>query len=156
MLTLYLRPSPSDPVLLEPALDLVAKHAPHLDSTATLDLLPPLVTIAEVQAFFVQTLRDGRAKANQRKVVEGLISARKEELDRVLMRLQMKRVRVTDQRMYVAHNVPPDTETKLTMRQMSAVPEAAWSVRDRGARTTVGPNVGAWSWPWLTMYAEAR
>lgn len=99
LLTLYLRPSPSDPVLLEPALELIAKHGPHIDSGSVLDLLPPLVTVAEVQAFFVQTLRDGRAKANQRKVVEGLISARKEELDRVLMRLQTKRVRITEQRM---------------------------------------------------------
>ena len=39
---------------------------------------------------------------HERKVMKSLISARKEEVERVVMGLEVKRVRITDQRMYVS------------------------------------------------------
>lgn len=98
------------------------------------------MTVSEVQAFFTQTLRDGRARANQRKVVEGLISARKQELDRALMNLQMKRVRVTDQRMWV---LPTGNPNELTKRQMSAMSETAGAVGHSSPRTSVSECIVA-------------
>jgi hypothetical protein len=100
LLRLYLRPSSSsEPLLLPPALSLIAKHGTRLDAGSVLELLPPLVTMEDVQSFFVKTLRDGFAKKNEGRVVRSLTRARKEEVERVLMGLQTKRVRVTDQRM---------------------------------------------------------
>lgn len=99
LLRLYLRPAPSDPVLLQPALGLIASQGTRLDAEQVLELLPPLVTMEDVRSFFVKTLRDGRKKRNEAQIVKGLLGARKEEVERVLMDLQGKKVRVTDQRM---------------------------------------------------------
>lgn len=99
LLGLYLRPTSSDPVLLPPALELIASQGTRLDAKEVLEMLPPLVTMEDVRAFFVKTLRDGRKRRNEAKIVRGLVSARKEEVERCLMDLQEKRVRITDQRM---------------------------------------------------------
>ncbi|ORY29789.1 hypothetical protein BCR39DRAFT_588162 [Naematelia encephala] len=99
LLRIYLLPAkPSDPVLLDPAISLIATHGVRLDANEVLALLPPLVTMEDVKAFFVRTLRDSHAKKNDHRVVKSLVSARKERVDRVLMGLQIKRVRVSDQR----------------------------------------------------------
>lgn len=101
LLRIYLRPTPKsdEPVLLDAALALIATHGVRVDATEMLDLLPPLVPMADVRAFFIRTMRDGFARKNDAKIIKSVVSARKEEVDRVLMGLQVKRVRVTDQRM---------------------------------------------------------
>lgn len=100
LLNIYLRPAKAEAdILLAPAIQLIASNGPRIDPQAVLDLLPPLVTMEDVRLFFVRTLRDGHAKKNERRVVKNLASARKEEVERVLMEMQMKRVRVRDQRM---------------------------------------------------------
>lgn len=99
LLRLYLRPQPSEPVHLGPALGLIATQGTRLDAQQVLDLLPPLVTMADVRAFMVRTLRDGRKRQNDAKITKGLLAARKEEVERTLMELQENRVRITDQRM---------------------------------------------------------
>ena len=53
----------------------------------------------DVREFFIKTLRDSTARKNDHQIVKSLVSARKEEVERVLMGLQVKRVRITDQRM---------------------------------------------------------
>lgn len=99
LLRMYLRPQSSDPVLLEPALLLIAKYSTRLDAEQVISLLPPLVTMKDVQDFFVKSLREGYAMRNERRVVKELRGARKEELERKVMTSQEKRVRVTGQRM---------------------------------------------------------
>lgn len=99
LLRLYLQPNPSDPVLLDPALELIGRQGARLDAEKVIALLPPLVTMKDVQDFFVRSLRDGHARRNERRIFSGLASARKEQVDRMLMGLQEKRVRITDQRM---------------------------------------------------------
>lgn len=99
LLRLYLRPSTSEPILLHPALELISSQGTRLDAKEVLEMLPPLVTMEDLRAFFVKTLRDGRKRRNEAKIVKGLVSARKEEVERVLMGLQENRVRITDQRM---------------------------------------------------------
>jgi len=86
-------------MLLEPGLSLISTHGTRLDAKEVLDLLPPLVTMEDVRAFFIKTLRGAMAKKNDSRIVKGLIASRKEEVERVLMASQVKRVRVTDQRM---------------------------------------------------------
>lgn len=99
LLRLYLQPAKSEPVLLEPALKLIGNQGARLDAEKVIALLPPLVTMKDVQDFFVRSLRDGHARRHERRIVTGLASARKEQVDRILMGLQEKRVRITDQRM---------------------------------------------------------
>ncbi|WRT65779.1 uncharacterized protein IL334_002728 [Kwoniella shivajii] len=104
LLTIYLRPQPptkSTPApepLLGPALSLVSKHSTSLPPSPVLDLLPPLVPMQDVHAFFMRTLRDTHAKRNEARVIKSLVKGRKEELERLLLGLEGKRVRVTDQR----------------------------------------------------------
>ena len=99
LLKIYLLPQKDQPLLLSPALSLLANHSTQLDPAAVLELLPPLVTMQEVRSFFIRTLRDGTRRVHERKVMKSLISARKEEVERVVMGLEVKRVRITDQRM---------------------------------------------------------
>ena len=78
---------------------MIATHGVRLDADSVLDILPPLVTMRDLQAFFVKTLRDGHAKKNDARIVKQLATARKEQVERILMDLQVHRVRITDQRM---------------------------------------------------------
>ncbi|WWC88076.1 uncharacterized protein L201_002980 [Kwoniella dendrophila CBS 6074] len=113
LLKIYLRPTESDSIiqnkederierksssLLEPALELVSKHSTSLRPSPVLDLLPPLVPIQDVHQFFMRTLRDNHSKKNQSNIIKNLIKGRKEELDRTLLNLEVKRVRINDQR----------------------------------------------------------
>jgi len=92
-------PQKDQSLLLAPALSLLANHSTQLDPAAVLELLPPLVTMQEIRSFLTRTLRDGTRRVHERKVMKSLISARKEEVERVVMGLETKRVRITDQRM---------------------------------------------------------
>ena len=99
LLRMYLRPNEKDPLLIGPALSLIANHGFQLDAKAVIDLLPPLITLEDVKTFLMRTIRNDFAKRNESRVIKGLSTARKEEVDRFLLDLQVKRVRVTDQRM---------------------------------------------------------
>ncbi|CAK9785513.1 hypothetical protein CC85DRAFT_286680 [Cutaneotrichosporon oleaginosum] len=97
LLRLYLRPSKEE-VLVAPALALVARHGTRMDARAVLDLLPPLVPVKELQDFFRRTLGDERARRNEHRITRGLLAARKAQAERLVVGLEVKRVRVTDQR----------------------------------------------------------
>ncbi|KAJ6570100.1 hypothetical protein DFH09DRAFT_1465283 [Mycena vulgaris] len=96
LLRIYLRPtvkSASD--LLQPALELIARHTPQLDAVDTLQLLPPLVTTQDIRTFLIGALR---TPVFDTRVVRNLSKARGDQVERKLMALQTKRVRVTDSR----------------------------------------------------------
>ncbi|WVR03742.1 hypothetical protein IAU60_000737 [Kwoniella sp. DSM 27419] len=92
------KPSPSAISLLEPALSLISKHSTSLPPSPVLDLLPPLVPMNDVHSFFMRTLRDSHSKKNESRLVKSLVSGRKEEVERILLGLEVKKVRITDQR----------------------------------------------------------
>ena len=99
LLKLYLRPTiPNPPNLLSPALSLIARHSARLDPIETLQLLPPLVNAHDVRPFLVQSLR---APVFDNCVVREVSLARKEDVERQLMKLESRRIKVTDSRMYV-------------------------------------------------------
>ncbi|KAJ7717681.1 vacuolar sorting protein 39 domain 2-domain-containing protein [Mycena metata] len=96
LLRIYLRPtakSTSD--LLQPALELIARHSPQLDAVDTLQLLPPLVTTQDIRTFLIGALR---APIFDTRVVRNLTKARGDQVERKLMALQTQRVKVTDSR----------------------------------------------------------
>jgi hypothetical protein len=53
----------------------------------------------DIRSFLIRRVRDGFAKRNEARVVKSLVTGRKEEVERILMDMEVKRVRVTDQRM---------------------------------------------------------
>lgn len=115
LLQLYLRPPPplspsptpkpkptpkSTPASthLPPALSLISKHSTSLPPSSVLDLLPPLVSIADIHPFFIKTLREEHRRKLEGRVMRQLGKGRKDEVEEMLMGLEVKRVRVTDQR----------------------------------------------------------
>lgn len=96
---IYLRPTVKTSLdLLQPALDLVSRHGPRLDTVEALQLLPPLVTTQDIRTFLVEALR---APIFDSHVVRQISQARSEQVARKLMLLQSNRVKVTDSRMYI-------------------------------------------------------
>ncbi|KAG8988483.1 Vacuolar morphogenesis protein 6 [Tulasnella sp. JGI-2019a] len=106
LLRIYLRPSPKATVtgvqlqaqgqlLLAPALDLISRHSPRLDAAETLQLLPPLVNAEDVRVFLIEALKTPKVDS---RITKELWRARGDQIDRKLMTLQSKRVRVTDTR----------------------------------------------------------
>lgn len=126
LLRIYLRPTAQAPPaisLLQPALQLISRHSPRLDSVETLKLLPPLVTAQDVRAFLVEALR---APVFDARVVKGISQARNEHLDRRLLALQSRRVKVTDSRMFVlCHIFVLLRVTDWIAPQMSAMSQTA-------------------------------
>nr|XP_018264809.1 uncharacterized protein I303_02989 [Kwoniella dejecticola CBS 10117]OBR86967.1 hypothetical protein I303_02989 [Kwoniella dejecticola CBS 10117] len=100
LLRIYLRPSANSgkEALLSPALSLLSKYSTSLPPSPVLDLLPPLVPMQEVDKFFLLTLRDTHTKQNEARLLKNLVKGRNEELDRLVLGLEGKRVRITDQR----------------------------------------------------------
>lgn len=99
LLRTYLQPTIKQPPnLLAPALELICRHSPRLDSVEALQLIPPLVTTREIQAF----LRDAlHAPLFDSKVLRGITKSRSDQAARKLMILQSNRVKVMDSRMHV-------------------------------------------------------
>ncbi|TFL04184.1 hypothetical protein BDV98DRAFT_591033 [Pterulicium gracile] len=97
LLRTYLRPTIKRPPpdLLKPAMDLMCRHSPRLDSAEALDLIPPLVTVQEVQTFLKDALH---APVFDSRVITEISRARDEQVSRRLMILQSKRVKVVDSR----------------------------------------------------------
>ena len=105
LLRIYLRPAgqPRSPTtaqapesLLGPALDLISRHSPRLDSVEVLQLLPPMVKASEIRAFLTEALRTTRVDD---RITRELWKAREDQVDRKLMAMQSRRVRITDSRM---------------------------------------------------------
>lgn len=104
LLKIYLEPSPSSlqyqkhhsqTSLLGPALELISRQSPHLDTLETLRLLPPLVPARDVRAFLVEATR---APIFDTHVVREVRKGWSEQVGRKLMNLQNRRVRITDGR----------------------------------------------------------
>ncbi|KAJ6468361.1 hypothetical protein C8R45DRAFT_1018454 [Mycena sanguinolenta] len=96
LLRIYLRPTvKSTADLLQPALELIARHSSQLDAVDTLQLLPPLVTTQDIRTFLFGALR---APVFDTRVIRNLSKARGDQVDRKLMALQTQRVKVTDSR----------------------------------------------------------
>lgn len=89
--------------LLTPALELIARHSACLDSTAVLDLLPPLIPTSSVQAFLLDALdpsRLGKGEGGKMgRTIREVWKARKLEVDAHYVALRSRKVRVTDTRM---------------------------------------------------------
>lgn len=112
LLRIYLRPTVNITAdLLRPALDLISRHNPRLDSVETLQLLPPLVTAQNIRGFLIEALR---APIFDTAVVRQISKARNDHLAQKLMVLQSRRVKVTDSRMCVLLIISPERTTDIS------------------------------------------
>ncbi|KAF5367067.1 hypothetical protein D9758_003934 [Tetrapyrgos nigripes] len=99
LLRIYLRPAVNINLdLLQPALDLISRHSPRLDTVEALQLLPPMVTIQDIRTFLMEGLKLPRFDTS---VVRQISKAHDDQASRRLMALQSRRVKVTDSRMYI-------------------------------------------------------
>ncbi|KAG9051519.1 Vacuolar morphogenesis protein 6 [Tulasnella sp. UAMH 9824] len=97
LLRIYLRPSivGGQTASLAQALDLISRHSPRLDSAEALQLLPPLVNASDVRNFLYEALKTPKVDT---RISRELWKAREHQVDRKLMLLQSKRVKITDTR----------------------------------------------------------
>lgn len=109
LLKLYLRPerppakgsatTNAQTSYLRPALALISRHSPRLDSVETLQLLPPLVTASDVSEYLSEALRTRRIDV---RVERELWKARDDQLARKLIDFESKRVKIDVARLYVS------------------------------------------------------
>lgn len=96
LLRIYLRAGSVK--LLQPALDLISRHSPRLDTIETLNLLPPMVPAQDLRAFLREALRE---PIFDTQVVREIWKSRDQQVASALVGLQARRVKITDSRMYV-------------------------------------------------------
>lgn len=136
LLRIYLVPRPpSTTLLVAPALALVGRHSTKLDARDVLPLLPPLLAVADVEAFVRRSLVKGASERSQARVVAHVAKSRLDALDWKLLRLQDRRVRIAETRLCVGppSALVPAALSKLTVVRLPFSPAAARSARSASA-----------------------
>ena len=116
LLKVYLRPrrdllvgkeeqQPGQTHLFGPALSLLATQGTRMDAEAVLNLIPPLLTIGELQVFLQKSLRKTVHSRNANKVEAKVWRARMDQVKRTLVELEGRRVKITDGRLSVVKNL---------------------------------------------------
>jgi Vam6/Vps39-like protein vacuolar protein sorting-associated protein 39 len=102
LLRIFLQPPPSSgssaSVLLDPALEFISRQGPRLDPQEAIKLLPPMVPAGALKKFLIEAVRQ---PIFDTRVVREVAKARKEGVERRLVALQERRVKVDDSRMCV-------------------------------------------------------
>lgn len=70
-----------------------------MDPNEVLDLLPPLMTIQELRTFLLKSMRRRIDEKHFRKVEVGVWRARTDQIERTLVDLEGRKVKVTDSRL---------------------------------------------------------
>lgn len=91
-------PPPPKAPLIEPALALITKHGLRMDSDAVVGLLPPLVPLAHVKTFLEKQLKATHSARAAQRIRRELLRARDVQVKGLVMGLEVRRVRVDDQR----------------------------------------------------------
>lgn len=122
LLRIYLRPSSTaSKSSLEPALDLISRHSPRLDSVEVLQLLPPLVNTSQLRTFLIESLKSPKVDLD---IAKELWKSRSHQIDKKLITLQSRRVKIADSRMQVARQcVLIDSVLPNIVLQMSSMPQ---------------------------------
>ena len=72
LLGLYLSPPPPHNPQWEPALDILAKHGSRLPASSTMDLIPEVLPIKDLESYFRARIRSANAAVNESRIVSGL------------------------------------------------------------------------------------
>lgn len=84
---------------LEPALHLLAKYGARMDANYVLEILPPLLTVQELQTFLCKSIRKSITWSNSHKVIKRVRTARMDQVNQSLVDLENRRVKITDARL---------------------------------------------------------
>lgn len=85
--------------LLKPAIALLSTQGTRMDANAALELLPSLISIRELQTFLHKTVRKTVQVRNAKKVESKIRTARRDQVERELVDLEGRRVKITDGRL---------------------------------------------------------
>ena len=72
LLSMYLSPPPPYEPQLGPALELLAKHGARMPASSTLDLIPEILPIKNLESYFRGRIRSANTVVNEGRVVTGL------------------------------------------------------------------------------------
>ncbi|KAL9124441.1 MAG: hypothetical protein Q9217_006228, partial [Psora testacea] len=75
LLSLYLSPPPPHKPQWGPALNVLAKHGARMPASSTLDLIPEVLPIKDLESYFRGQIRSANTIANEGRIVAGLRSA---------------------------------------------------------------------------------
>jgi len=98
LLRLYLRPRPSHPLLFAPALSLLSTHAARIDPLEAFDLLPPLVSLSDMQVYLKKTLRRSTERKREAVMVKNVARSWLDQAEGELVDLEERRVKISDSR----------------------------------------------------------
>ena len=74
LLSLYLSPPPPHQPQWGPALNVLAKHGARMPASSTLDLIPEVLPIKDLESYFRGQIRSAKTISNQNRIVAGLRS----------------------------------------------------------------------------------
>ena len=74
LLSLYLSPPHPHKSQWEPALNLLAKHGARMPASSTLDLIPEVLPIKDLESYFQGRIRSANTIVNEGRIVAGLRS----------------------------------------------------------------------------------
>ena len=74
LLSLYLSPPPPYKPQWVPALDVLAKHGARMPASTTLELIPEILPISDLESYFRGRIRSGTTIVNESRVISGLRS----------------------------------------------------------------------------------
>lgn len=115
LLRLYLRPRPSHPLLFGPALSLLSTHAARIDPLEAFDLLPPLVSLSDMQVYLKKTLRRSTERRREVVMVKNVARSWVDQAEGELVDLEERRVKISESRVYV-----PSSSVVARFRQLTA------------------------------------
>lgn len=101
LLSIYLRPRASHPLLFTPALSLISSHASQIDAVQVFDLLPPLVALSDIQVFLEKALRRSGERRREEATLRGIAGSLREKAEMEVVQLEERRVKIDHGRLFV-------------------------------------------------------
>jgi len=99
LLRVYLLPpDPSIPPMVQPAMNLLAKHYQRIDTPKALEILPASIPIQELYPFFESVLRDITKNRRSNQVIKNLLKSENLQIREQLIKDRSHVIKITDER----------------------------------------------------------
>lgn len=99
LLRIYLRPKGDQPLLLEPAFDLLSRYGAKVEIAEVLDLLPPLSPLRDARVFLSKAMRHAVEVKRGSRVTRDVFRSYTDQLDADVATLESRRVLIDDNRL---------------------------------------------------------
>lgn len=84
--------------LVKPALELITRHGLRIDSDAVISLLPPMISVSDVQTYLSKQLKATHSALAAHRIQKELVKSRNVQVKGLVLNLEVRRVKVDDQR----------------------------------------------------------